>query len=260
MFVDAFLKEQFDGISLRYVLIKGIPWFVYPDAVSFIDSKYTPLTATLIKLGIDKDTVCISVKDPKLKASGVNIIEPTTLFKIISQAKHFDKQKVQMLIDYYQKTYGVVLTLERKVCYCRNCNKPLSDEDVRIGRKYCSQECRETWQKQAAKEYRQALYQLKIADRPAYKICPQCGTQFEYSDIQQVYCSKHCKYVAYKSRHLERLSHANEPFYNPRAVYSTAELDPYRFTVDELEEVDNYLRRLIAVEFGVLKNDLKTWN
>ena len=259
MFVNAFLKEQFDGVPLRYVLIKGIPWFAYPDAISFIGSKYTLLTITLQKLGINKDTVCISVNSPNLKASGLNVIEPTALFKIINVVKHLDKKRVQMLIDYYQKNYGVVLTLEKKIGHCRNCNKLLSDEDIRIGKLYCSKECKLAWEKQAAKEYRQALYLLKIADRPAYKICPNCGKQFDYHSIQQVYCSKKCKSIAQQSRSAERKSHAHEPFYNPRAVYSNADLDSCNLTADESEEVNNYLRRLHAWEWGLVYDDLKTW-
>ena len=260
MFVDKFLYEQFDGESLRYVLVKGIPWFAYPDAISFIGSKYTLLTITLKKLGINKDTVCISVNSPNLKASGINVIEPTALFKIISQVKHLDKKRVQMLIDYYQKNYGVVLALEKKVGHCRNCGKFLSEEDIRIGKLYCSKECKEAWNKQRAKEYRQALYLLKLADRPAFKICVHCGKQFDYHNIQQVYCSDECKYAALKERRIERISHSHEPFYNPRAVYTDADLDPCNFPLEDVEYIDNYLHKLTAVEFGVLQNDLKTWN
>lgn len=258
MLVDTFLYEQFDGESLRYVLVKGIPWFAYRDVKNYLQNEYASLVYILKKLNIGKNDGFVTVHDAHSRNAGMDCVEPKLLFQIINKMRKFNRKRVQLLIDYYQNTYGVVLALDERTGNCRECNKPLSDEDLRLGKLYCSEECKRTWELRRQREYQHSLWLLKVADRPAYNVCPTCGKEFEYKNVKQIYCSPECKHLAAANRATNRHKPV-EPFYHPQLLYAADELDECNLTADESEELDAYIRRLHAWEWGLVCDDLKTW-
>lgn len=68
---------------------------------------------------------------------------------------------------------------------CRQCGKPIAQEEKKKPRLFCSKECREQWWHSHPEQIRQrAVYQF---------VCPGCGMPFTaYGNKGRKYCSHSC--------------------------------------------------------------------
>lgn len=256
MKVVDFFTVTLDDTELRYVLVKGIPYFLYVDIKDFIGVSYESISYLKNKLGSDG---CIKTCIPT-NSVGVNVtvMSPEWLFKLINWLKKYNEKHAHILKDFYQNTYGVICEITNPpVKICVICGKVIPPERTRNNAKCCSSECKRIYSREYQKVYQHNLWFDKKKISYTEKTCPICGNKFTTTNNNQRYCSTKCSNKATWLRIKERKQMLKTGFYNPKAVYSIGDLAEQIEWDDE--HIDAYLRRLHAWEWGLVKDDLKTW-
>lgn len=251
-----FFTVTLDDTELRYVYVKGIPYFLYNDIKDFIGITYEKITYLNSKLGSEG---CIKTCVP-IKSGGVvvSVVSPQWIFRVINWRKKFDMKHAIMLKDYYQNTYGVLCDITNSpIKTCVVCGKTIPDSRMRGNVKCCSPECKRKYSREYQRKYQHLLWFSKKEDKSTTKTCLWCGKEFDAINDTQRFCSRSCCNKASWQRTKERKALLkNGGFYNPKYVYSSNSAEHIEW---DDEHVDAYLRRLHAWEWGLVKDDLKTW-